>query len=666
MSTWSGPRSGGVDGRRALQGCMQALVLLNLAFVQLTGAAGLHWLAPLYALTLGAPLLARFRERLGYVLLWNGGVVAFFFVLLRHALGANLAYILEDGLVLAALCQVHLLNNLRSDQRPDLLFFNAFLIAIITGFMNRGLGFPIAFLAFAPCFVVGLQLLSATREGRVLSAAVTHRLVADGARRAGTLLVFSLLAFLFWPRDFQRKAFFRGSFELSNGDASELLIGFNERLELGRGGSVEVSDRLALTVTLLEGRRADVPALWRGATLGATEDGAWSSLEPGTLRLAGAADAGWRRSRGRLVRPGERGERRPQVEVTRHDQGTERLFAPLHTRALQLTGEGSDRLLHTHSDGTLSVDASDLVSYRLELVAGPERSPGGVPSDELAPELLPYVELVESPAIERALTLAQRLVQPLADDAPQHALIQVLSEHLARTRTYLAPGADGAAESLDAFLRGAAGGHCEFFASALATMLRGLRVPCRVVTGLRSSSWDATGQVLTFREADAHAWVEVFDPTAGWIAVDPSPVLVRSAAAAGAWSRLRALAHTGWEAVTDFDAQRRAALFAWVRRLPARAASAARERPLHTAGVTLAGGLPLVLAVAFVLRRRRDRTPPAIRSYRRVLRRGGLRLLPGETPRELLVRARTSALAPERLDALAAATRRHEAARYAG
>ena len=56
-------------------------------------------------MSLGMPLFARLREKLVYRLVWNGGVVCFFLVLLRHALRGDLAYVLEDGLVLAALCQ---------------------------------------------------------------------------------------------------------------------------------------------------------------------------------------------------------------------------------------------------------------------------------------------------------------------------------------------------------------------------------------------------------------------------------------------------------------------------------------------------------------------------------------------------------------------------------
>ena len=41
-----------------------------------------------------------------------------------HASSTGLEHLLEDGLLLAALCQVHLLNNVGSRQQPDLVFLN--------------------------------------------------------------------------------------------------------------------------------------------------------------------------------------------------------------------------------------------------------------------------------------------------------------------------------------------------------------------------------------------------------------------------------------------------------------------------------------------------------------------------------------------------------------
>ncbi len=644
---------------RALWLCMQALVLLDLVFVQRTGAAGLRWTVPLFALALGAGVLVRLREHTLYRWLWNGGVLGFFLVLVRHALQADLAYVLEDGLVLAALCQVHLLNNLRSDQRPDLLFFNAFLIAIVTGFLDRRLGFALVFLAFAPAFVIGLELLSGTRDGRALSPAGTARLARDGARRALALLALSGLAFLLVPRDFERKPLFHGTFELAGGDPDELVVGFNESLVLERGGRVGAESRPALRVRLLEGERSAVAELWRGATLGETEGGSWYPLEPAARRQRGAG-GGWRRDRGGLAKPGAPARGAARVLVERFAQDTERLFAPLEARALRLAPESAGVLVRPSFDGTL--EASDTGQVAYELVLDPPARPrlGGARAVTPPAELAPYVLLPDDERVASARALAARLAQRTPADAEQHVLVAALRAHLERSFAWLPPGTDGAADTLDAFLRGEGGGHCEFFASALATMLRSLGVPCRVVTGFRASRWDAGASVLSVGSLDAHAWVEVHDPRAGWYAVDPSPAPAVQPGGAGAWARLAATARAGWEGVTGFDAGRRAAALAWVRALPGRVGGALGAGPLAALLLALA-----LLPVVWIERRRRARTPAAVRAYARALRRAGLRPRPGETPRELLARGRLGRLEPESILELVEATERHEARRYA-
>jgi transglutaminase-like putative cysteine protease len=65
-------------------------------------------------------------------------------------------------------------------------------------------------------------------------------------------------------------------------------------------------------------------------------------------------------------------------------------------------------------------------------------------------------------------------------------------------------------------------GHCEYFASAMAVMLRTVGIPTRVATGFRGGEYnDLTGSYI-IRGRDAHAWVEVFFPDQGWVTFDPT------------------------------------------------------------------------------------------------------------------------------------------------
>ena len=66
-------------------------------------------------------------------------------------------------------------------------------------------------------------------------------------------------------------------------------------------------------------------------------------------------------------------------------------------------------------------------------------------------------------------------------------------------------------------------GHCEYFASAMAVMLRTLDIPSRVVTGFQSGVYNSITHNQVIRESDAHAWVEAWIPGSGWTRFDPTP-----------------------------------------------------------------------------------------------------------------------------------------------
>src|SRR5690606_16204299 len=65
--------------------------------------------------------------------------------------------------------------------------------------------------------------------------------------------------------------------------------------------------------------------------------------------------------------------------------------------------------------------------------------------------------------------------------------------------------------------------HCEYFASAMALMLRTVGIPARMVSGFKGGRWDERKKQLVIEQRHAHAWVEalvdgkwlVFDPTTG-------------------------------------------------------------------------------------------------------------------------------------------------------
>jgi transglutaminase-like putative cysteine protease len=72
-------------------------------------------------------------------------------------------------------------------------------------------------------------------------------------------------------------------------------------------------------------------------------------------------------------------------------------------------------------------------------------------------------------------------------------------------------------------------GHCEYFASAMAVMLRSLGIPARIANGFQSGTYNPVSGMYIVRASDAHSWVEAYDAAAGWVTFDPTPSAPRTA-----------------------------------------------------------------------------------------------------------------------------------------
>ena len=66
-------------------------------------------------------------------------------------------------------------------------------------------------------------------------------------------------------------------------------------------------------------------------------------------------------------------------------------------------------------------------------------------------------------------------------------------------------------------------GHCEYFASSMAVMLRTLGIPARVATGFLGGELNTLSGWQVIRASDAHSWVEAWIPGRGWMTFDPTP-----------------------------------------------------------------------------------------------------------------------------------------------
>jgi transglutaminase-like putative cysteine protease len=138
---------------------------------------------------------------------------------------------------------------------------------------------------------------------------------------------------------------------------------------------------------------------------------------------------------------------------------------------------------------------------------------GGVP---IAGEVVPKV-LAKSP-YARTYALAQRLK---SGTTTQYAYVQNVLRFLSRGYTYNQnPPLTG--YPIETFLFSHKAGYCQQFSGSMALLLRMAGIPARVASGFTSGDQDATGEWVV-SDLNAHAWVEVWFPTYGWVRFDPTP-----------------------------------------------------------------------------------------------------------------------------------------------
>ncbi|MGV3627259.1 MAG: transglutaminase TgpA family protein [Betaproteobacteria bacterium] len=75
---------------------------------------------------------------------------------------------------------------------------------------------------------------------------------------------------------------------------------------------------------------------------------------------------------------------------------------------------------------------------------------------------------------------------------------------------------------VDEFLFETRRGFCEHYASAFTVLMRAAGIPARVVTGYLGGEINPVGEYILVRQADAHAWAEIWLENTGWVRVDPT------------------------------------------------------------------------------------------------------------------------------------------------
>jgi transglutaminase-like putative cysteine protease len=345
-----------------------------------------------------------------------------------------------------------------------------------------------------------------------------------GASTAQTLIVAALTLPLFFliPR-LGGGGVARG---FGEGDA---FTGFSDRVELGQGASIKKSPRVVMRVRL--DHKAPRYLRWRGVALENYDGRAWSvnkdekKEDVQTQGVNGISESAAKNIPLNFRYP-------LRISPSSHPVLLEQRFVlePLDTpalfaaqRAYSVQGPMT-ALVRDKSTGALTavglkgrtaygVTSDISIPSEQELRAD---SPASC-SDEIRRRYLPLMRKLDPRISQRAHEITRAAPTPY-DKA------KAIEHYLKTEFNYTLELKEVQGDPLAEFLFGTREGHCEYFATAMAIMLRTLEIPSRIVNGFQMGEYNDLNDMYTVRESDAHSWVEAYFPkTDSWIEFDPTP-----------------------------------------------------------------------------------------------------------------------------------------------
>ena len=439
--------------------------------------------------------------------------------------------------------------SLRRERDHVTLAILAFLMVLASAVLTVDSIFLFSFAAFMLMAVATFVLMEMRRSGHAANIQARHtnnpfehRNLAFSLLLTAPALVLMILAsgtlvFFLMPR---MSAGYMGAYSFGTNISS----GFSDHVQLGQIGQIQQSSALVMHIEIDGDRVGGSDLHWRGVALADFDGHTWSNSRDGSY-LQRRSDNSF------VVQPDIVAPRSSmasyatssaaQSMVRQHVIHYRVLMEPIGTNVFFLAPwarsvSGNYRMLGMDSGGAVyNFDTSRAISrYEADSDIATAAPAELRAAGRNYPTLVTAGYLRLPPLDPRVPRLAAQITNAAANDFDKAAAL----ENYLKTRfgyTLELPQT-AVKDPIANFLFERKQGHCEYFASSMAVMLRTLGIPSRVVTGFRSDEFnDLTGNYVV-RAKDAHAWVEAYFPGYGWQTFDPTPAGV-SGTPQG-WNRL--------------------------------------------------------------------------------------------------------------------------------
>jgi protein-glutamine gamma-glutamyltransferase len=316
---------------------------------------------------------------------------------------------------------------------------------------------------------------------------------------------------------------------------NQYIVGFSDQVQLGGIGEIQQSSAVVMHVGVDGDQHGRFSLKWRGVYLNSFDGKSWSGfraqhaaplLATGDFVVA-PPDAAW-------LTPAAAAPGRDRIHyhVLMEPIGTSVFF--LAPRPLEL--RGNYRVVGMDGSGAVFDLDPDRPVARYEAwsdITPPAAAELRLASSPYPPEVgAIYLQVPELDP--RIAALARQITANLHNNYDRAAAVEsYLRTHFGYTLQLPRSVPD---DPLANFLFERKQGHCEYFASAMAIMLRDIGIASRLVNGFRTGEFNDLTSQYVIRASDAHSWVEAYFPGYGWVSFDPTPS--RAAGAPTGWGRV--------------------------------------------------------------------------------------------------------------------------------
>ena len=293
------------------------------------------------------------------------------------------------------------------------------------------------------------------------------------------------------------------------------FIGFSENVTLGQIGTLKQDNAVVMRVRV-EDNETPRSLRWRGVALDEFTGRSWKkSIQARQNELVN--------DRGGFFQFGTTQTPDSLVKQTFFLEPLESavLFAAPRVVAIQgdlpfvrVDGEGSVQSRRRDFERVMYTAISDMNQPRMDELR-----------KDQTPYPLSYYRYLQLPDyLDRRIDSLAMAIVLEANASNRYDVAKAVESHLQTQYAYSLEMKASGSDPLTDFLFNVKSGHCEYYSTAMAVLLRTRGIAARVVNGFLPGEYNEAAGAYTVRKSDAHSWVEVYFPaTRSWVTFDPTP-----------------------------------------------------------------------------------------------------------------------------------------------